>query len=267
MDIDIKQETIGWTAFAFTLYFLLWPVIPFYKVIRGKLNYEDAPGAYATINYLNCLCWYLYSDLIYSDQIKIINLVGMLTNGFFVIIYLFFEIKKYIIDSVLNCLILSSGTYMIYLSLAITIEEDTVIGKICAGTFCLYFFFPIQLIYRVFKQKNFMLIPFYSVFTSLFMSIFWIIYGTMITEIYLVFPHCINIFFTSLQIILYLYYRKKYPIFKEKEIISTIGIENIGNEENKNQDSKIKEDIEDNEEMSSNNEEKKSVKNYDKENN
>ena len=264
MDIDLKQETIGWAAFALTLYFLLSPAIPFYNVIRGKLNFEDAPGAYVTINYLNCLCWYLYSDLIYSDQIKVINLVGMLTNGFFVIIYLFFEIKKYLIDSVLNILILSSGTYMIYLSLAITIEEDTVIGKICAGTHCLLLFFPIQIIYRVFKQKNFMIIPFYSVFASLLMSFLWIIYGIMITEMYLVFPHCINLFFSSLQIILFLNYRKKYPIFKEKEIISTIGIETIGNEENKNQESKEKEDIEYNEEISSNIEEKKPVKNYDK---
>ena len=267
MDVDLKQETIGWAAFTFTLYFLLSPAIPFYNVVRGKLNFEDAPGAYVTLNYLNCLCWYLYSDLIYSNQIKIINLLGMLTNGFFVIIYLFFEIKKYIIDTILNTLILTSGTYMIYLSLAITIEEDTVIGKICAGTHCLLFFFPIQLIYRVFKQKNFMLIPFYSVFASLLMSFFWVIYGIMITEIYIVFPHCINIFFSSLQIILFLNYRKKYPIFKEKDIISTIGIVTIGNEENSNQESKIKEDIEDNEEISSNIEEKKSAKNYDKENN
>ena len=259
MDIDLKEETIGWAAFTFTLYFLLSPAIPFYNVIRGKLNFEDSPVAYVTINYINCLCWYLYSDLIYSNQIKIINLIGMLANGIFVIIYLFFEIKKYILDSILNILILTSGTYMIYLSLAITIDEDATIGKICVGTHCLLFFFPIQLIYRVFKQKNFMLIPFYSVLVSLFMSIFWIIYGIMITEIYLVFPNCVNIFFSSLQIILLLIYRKKYPIFKEKEIISTIGIENIGNEDNK-QESKMKDDIEDNEE-------KKSVKNNDKENN
>lgn len=235
MEKNLTQEAIGWTAFALNSYFLLFPTIPFYNLIKGKLNFEDAPGAYAAINYLNCLCWFLYSDLLISDQIKVINLIGMVASGIYVLIYLFYEIRVYKLDTILNTLILGSGTYMIYLSLTDIIEDDTVIGKICFGTHCLLFFFPIQNIYQVIKQKNFMLIPFCSAWGSMFMSICWILYGIMITEIYLVLPHCINIILATVQIIMFLNYRKKYPIFENKEFpTSTIEYENHKNEDNNN---------------------------------
>ena len=251
MEKDWTQETIGWMAFGFTSYFLLYPGFPFYKVIKGKMNFEDAPGAYATVNYINCLCWFFYSELLVSDQIKVINLVGAVANGCFILIYLFYEIRKYLIDTILNALILGSGSYMIYLSLTVMIEDDTVIGKICTGTHCLLFFFPIRLIFRVIKQKNFMLIPFCSAWASLFMSVLWVLYGIMITEIYLVIPHCLSIVLSTVQIILFLNYRKKYPIIGEKEFNSTstnsIGIENTENDENRREEPKIKDQNENNE--------------------
>lgn len=249
MEKDWTQESIGWMAFGFTSYFLLYPAFPFYKVLKGQMNFEEAPGIYATINYINCLCWLFYSELLVSDQIKVINLIGTIANGAFILIYLYYELKKYLMDTVLNALILGSGSYLIYLSLTIMIEDDTVIGKICAGTHCLLFYFPIKLIYRVIKQKNFMLIPFCSAWASMFMSILWILYGIMITEIYLVIPHCLSVILATVQIILFLNYRKKYPIFGDKGFITnttnnSIGIENNENEDNKKEESKVKEEIE-----------------------
>ena len=72
----------------------------------------------------------------------------------------------------------------------------------------LYIFFPIRLIYKVLKEKNYMLIPFYQAWGSLFMSISWIIYGILISEIYVVIPHCFNIILATMQIVLYLNFKK-----------------------------------------------------------
>ena len=171
-------------------------------------------------------------------------------------------------DTILNALILGSGSYMIYLSLTVMIEDDTVIGKICTGTHCLLFFFPIRLIYRVIKNKNFMLIPFCTAWASMFMSILWILYGIMITEIYLVIPHCLNVILATVQIILFLNYRKKYPIISEKEFnINTsnnsLGIETNEKDDNKKEEPKIKESIE----QSELNMKEKPVKILEKENN
>ena len=183
MEKDLKQEAVGWTAFAFSSYFLLYPGIPFYHVLKGKLNYEDAPGTYATLNYINCFCWFWYSDMLYSDQIRVIASIGMVASGFFIIVYLAYEIKKYVLDTILNALLITSISYLIYLSLNFTIEDDTIIGKICAGTHILIFYFPMRIIYRVLKEKNYMLIPFCQAWSSLFMSICWVIYGNLISEI------------------------------------------------------------------------------------
>jgi hypothetical protein len=240
MEKNWTEESVGWIAFAFSSYFLLYPAIPFYNVLKGKLNYEDSPGAYATVNYLNCFCWFLYSEMLISDQIKIISGIGTVASGLFVLVYLYYEIRKYIVDAVLNALILCSGSYMIYLTLTVMIEDDAIIGKICSGTHCLVFYFPIRLIYKVLKEKNFMLIPFCQAWGSLFMSISWVVYGILITEIYVVFPHCINIILATVQIMLFLNYRRKYPIINGKDYSSSIGIEN---EELKKEESKVKEEI------------------------
>ena len=71
-----------------------------------------------------------------------------------------------------------------------------------------------------------MLIPFCSAWGSMFMSIFWILYGIIITEIYLVIPHCINVILATVEIILFLNYRKKYPINISNEFSSTYEFEN-----------------------------------------
>ena len=240
MEKTWTEEILGWTAFAFNSYFILYPTFAFYDVVKGKLNFEDSPYNYAAVNYLNCLCWLLYSDLLYSDQIKVINLIGTTINGIFLLIYLYYEIKKYTIDAILNGLILASGTYMIYLSLTVMIEDDTIIGRICSASYCLLFYFPMELIYRVIKQKNFMLIPFCSAWGSMFMSIFWILYGIIITEIYLVIPHCINVILATVEIILFLNYRKKYPINISNEFSSTYEFENPETNEIKEEKHKMK---------------------------
>ena len=242
MEKNWTEESVGWIAFAFSSYFLLYPAIPFYNVLKGKINFEDSPGAYATVNYLNCFCWFLYSEMLISDQIKVISGIGMVASGLFVLVYLYYEIRKYIIDTILNALILGSGSYMIYLTLTVMIEDDAIIGKICAGTHCLIFYFPIRLIYKVLKEKNFMLIPFCQAWGSLLMSISWVVYGILITEIYVVFPHCINIILATVQIILFLNYRRKYPIINGKDFSSTIGIENDENKKDDKEKEGINED-------------------------
>ena len=264
MEIDLKQEFVGWTAFTFSAYFLLSPVFPFINVLKGKISFEEAPGAYVTLNYISCFCWYIYGDMLYSDQIKIINLIGMIASGIFILIYLYYEIRKYVVDTVLNALILSSGSYMMYLTLTIMIEDDTTIGKICAAAQCLLHFFPIRNIYQVIKQKNFMLVPFCTAWGQMFCSICWTLYGIMTTEIYVVLPQCIGIILSTVQVILFLNYRKNYPIFDENRN-TCIGIDNINNVENK-KDEQNKENEGQSDEINDTNIKERPVKIIEKEN-
>ena len=97
-----------------------------------------------------------------------------------------------------------------------------------------------QILYRVIKEKNYILIPIYSAWIYLCASIAWVAYGIMITDFYVVCPHVIGIVLSLIQIIVYLNYKRKYPAIGEREFSSTIGIESTGNEDSKKEEAPIK---------------------------
>ena len=158
------------------------------------------------------------------------------------IIYLAYEIKNYTIDAILNILIIFIGSYAVYKGFIIMIEDDTIIGKSCFGTSCLVFFTPIQLIYRVIKEKNYNLIPIYLAITSLFSSCFWIIHGVFIKDLYIVLPNVIAIILSKIQIFIFFKYKRKFPSIGERESSSTIGIETNENEKIKKEEETYKDD-------------------------
>ena len=81
MEIDIReltQEFLGWTSFGFTLYINYKPAISYYNMIKGKISLDDTPAPQATLTYISCLCWYIYSDLLFSTHIHVITLIGFI---------------------------------------------------------------------------------------------------------------------------------------------------------------------------------------------
>ena len=231
-----SQDLFGWMATCFNMCFYFSLIFPFINVLKGKLNYEDTPGILVTSIYINCFCWYIYGDTIFSDPIKICNLLGGIISFFLMLIYLAYEIKKYTIDAILNILIILTGSYAVFKGFTIMIDDDTIIGKICFGTSCLLFLTPIQIIYRVMEEKNYNLIPIYLANVSLFSSCFWIIHGILIKDLYIVFPNVIGFILSKIQIFIFLKYKRKYPGIGERESSSTIGIETNEKEKEKNEE-------------------------------
>lgn len=238
---DIIQDSFGWVATCLNMFFYFSPIFPFINVLKGKLNYEDTPGVLVTSIYINCFCWYIYGDTIFSDPIKICNLIGAIISFFLMLIYLAYEIKKYTVDAILNILIIFTGSYAFYKGITIMIDDDTIIGKICFGTSCLVFLTPIQLIYKVMKEKNYNLISIYLTCVIFFSSFFWILHGVYIKDLYIVFANVIGIILSTIQIFIFLKYKRKYPGIGEKECSSTIGIETNENDK-KEDDNTIKDD-------------------------
>lgn len=240
------RELFGWTATVLTMCFYISPIIPFIHLFRGKINYEDTPAIVVTSSYVNCFCWFIYGQLIYSDQIKICNLIGAISSFALVCIYLLYEIKKYTLDAILNFIIIVSGSYAIYRGFTIVIEDDSIIGKICIATSCIVFLSPIQILFRVMREKNYNLIPIYSAFISSIATSCWVVYGIFMTDINVIFPNFIGIILALLQIIIFTRYKKKYTTIDEKEPTSTIGIESNenDNEKNKKEDITIKDEEE-----------------------
>ena len=229
--METVQEWFGWAATAITVLSFLSPVFPYINVLNGKLNFEDTPAVLVTTCYVNYFCWYIYGDMIFSDQIKYCYMIGGIVNLVLMIIYLAYEVKKYLVDSILNTLILITGTWALYRALTIIIDDDRIVGKICIGTSCIVFLSPIQIIYKVIKEKNYILIPIYNCYMIFLYAICWVVYGIFITDFYVVFPNSIAIVLALIEIIIYLNYKRKYPAIGEREFSSTIGIETTSNEE------------------------------------
>ena len=236
------QDLFGWAATCLSICFYFYPFFPFLNILKGKLNYEDSPGILVTSIYINSFCWYIYGDTIFSDPIKICNFIGAFISFFYMLIYLAYEIKKYTVDAILNILIIFTGSYAVYKGFTIMIDDDTIIGKICFGTSCLVFFTPIQIIYRVTKEKNYNIIPIYLATSSLFSSCFWIIHGVFIKDLYIVFPNLIGIILAKIQIFIFLKYKRKYPGIGETESSSTIGIETNENEKERKEEGSNRDD-------------------------
>ena len=234
--MDTVQECFGWAAACLTVCYYVAPVILFINVLKGKLNFEDTPIIFVSVCYVNCFIWYIYGDITFSDQIKISNIVATGISFILICIYLIYEIKKYLIDTILNALILISGTWAIYRALTIVLDDDKIIGKILIGTTAIVYISPIQILLRVIKEKNYILIPVFSAWVYLFACIAWVVYGIFIDDSYVVFPHSAGIILSLIQIIVFLNFKKKYPTIGERDFSSTIGIETTENEESKKEE-------------------------------
>ena len=230
--METIQEITGWIATCIAVLSFISPVFPYLNVLRGKIDFEDTPTTLVITSYINYCCWYIYGDMILCDQIKYAYLIGAVINLVLFIIYLAYEVKKYLIDSILNTIILIIGTWALYRALTIIIDDDRIIGKICVGTSCLMFFSPIQIIYKVIKDKNYSLIPFINCLLILFYSMFWVIYGSFISDFYIVFPNAIAIILTLIEVLIFMNYKKKYPLIGDRDFSSTLGIETNTNDEN-----------------------------------
>jgi hypothetical protein len=234
MQSDIKeaiQETCGWIGCVMNLYYYLLPVMPFINIIKGKIKFEDSPGIYVTINYINCVCWYTYGEMIFSEQIQISYILGAFIYLVLILIYLFYEIRKYIVDTFVNILLIAIGTYLIYTGFTVIFDDDQIAAIFCNISSLASFYFPAEIIYKVIKDKNYNIISIKNNLINIVTSFFWLVYGVLILEDLMVYPFVINIILSLLQIYIYKNFKKRFPNMNAKENI--IGIENIGNEESK----------------------------------
>ena len=205
------KEIYGWAATSLTALFYVSLFTPFIKIFKGQMKYHDAPIFVIYVIYINSILWIIYVNMIFSNQIRICNIIGASSTFILIFIYLSYEIRKYILDSILSAIIVIYGTFVLYnyLTVIITDKVDT-IGNFCIfAKFCV-FISPIQLIFRVIKEKNYILIPIYASFVSFSSGICWVIYGFYIENIFVIIPNTVGIILGIIQFYVFFYYKKYY---------------------------------------------------------
>lgn len=235
---DTVEDVIGWIGTVFTVLYHMPYFKPFFRIYIGKSSFEDTPALFISILYVNCFLWYIYgSEMVFSEQVKYGYFFSWGICLLSIVIYLFNELKKYFIDTILNALILVTGTWGSYRYLVYILDETVVVGIMCIITTFLIFLYSINTIYKVIKQKNFYLIKIYQTLLNLFACICWVGYGILYKDFFLIFIDSFGIIISVIQIVIYFNYKKKYPSIGYS---STTIIDTSLNEENKNEGIEIK---------------------------
>ena len=227
----LTEDVIGWIATALSLIVFIAPAPQFLNVLKGKLDYEDSPTVLIGSIYCNCLAWYSYGDIIFSDQMKTCNFIGFLISSIFIIIYLCYEIKKFLTDAILNALIILTGSWAFYRALIYILADPSSVGKVCTLTHLIALSYPSYLIYRVVKEKNYTLISYVVSGASILSGIFWGIYGIMESDIYIPVLYFLGVCVAISQIVVSRVYKNKYPTIEQAPEASTVGIESTGDDE------------------------------------
>lgn len=232
--IVIIKKCFGLLAACINISFYLSPIKPFINVLKGKINFEDTPGIYVTTSYLNCLIWYIYGKMIGDIPIKISYMISGVISLIFMSIYLIFESKRYLCDSILNTFFIVTGTWIIYRALILIIGKNKITGFCCIGTTLLIFIYPFQRIYKV-KSKNA-----FPAWRYLFTSICWLIYSIFLKNFYISIPNSIGIIFSLFYIFINNCYKRNNKKFIKRDSKGNININNGTNDENKKEEIPIK---------------------------
>ena len=242
--MDVIKKCFGWLAFSINITFYLSPLSPFVNVIKGKINFEETLGLYVTTSYINCLIFYIYGRMRNNTLIKISYMISGIISLILLSIYLIFESKRYLCDSILNTFFIVMGTWAIYRALILIIDKVKIVGYISIFTTFLLFLSPILKLSKAFKEKNYNLFPFFSSWRYLFSSISWLVYAIFLRDYFLLTSNIIGIIFSLFNIFIYIFYKKKHSkhsrIIERRNSNGKINSSNGGNDENKKEEIPIK---------------------------
>lgn len=230
MIVDL-EDTVGWIGCGITTCFYIPQLAPFIKILQKKISFEDSPGFFISLCYSNCFLWMIYGDMIFSDPVRITNMIACFICFIAMIIYLIYETKKYLIDSILNFLIIFMASWSVFKYLSIEIDDDQVVGYLSNCSSIIIHLYFSYIIYKVVKEKNFMLIHFNTMAIYFVSSLLWLAYGVITKDFFMVIPYSMGAVISLIQIVIYINYEKKYPA------ISTIDTEGNASEEIKKEES------------------------------
>ena len=188
------DDAVGWIGCGLSSAYHLLQIGPFIKIIQGSMTFEDSPGYFISSLYINSFLWMIYGEMAFSDQLIYTNLITSLICLFAMLTYIINERKKYCLDSILNFLIIFMASWSVYKYLSIEVDDDRVVGKLCfLSSLNIYTYFYL-ILYRVIKEKNYLLIDFNYTAIYFVNALVWFFYGIVTKDVYVICPYSIPFF-------------------------------------------------------------------------
>jgi uncharacterized protein with PQ loop repeat len=209
------------------------PIIPLIKIFKKQLKIEDISIMRIVTNYVISFFWYYYADKVSYRQIKYVNIISLFGSLIGICIYLYFEFKIDIFDSILNALMIFFGSLFFYYYYDYILGNLNMYGKICMIAHLIMLLYPVYLILLVIKNKDYSFIQINISIISLAASLMWLIYGKINEDTYIKISYGVQAILDLIQILLYQYCKRKNPQISSDMINYKIeDMKEIQNEEN-----------------------------------
>ena len=202
-------EIFGWVGTGIAIYFYLAPAVPFIKLVNEHLKVNEVPGVLLICSFMNCILWADYGLLDDTFQVYLANGIGGAITLIWITIFLIYigkqNLKIALLYIILLMICVGGISYVFYF----IIDKD-ITGKVAMIFNILMYAAPGEKIFKVFKTKKYNLIPIFSTIGGFFCSLCWLIFGIYKGDINLIIPNGLGLFFSILQIVVYLiFYCKK----------------------------------------------------------
>ena len=213
---DIVGTVFGWVGSSISLVFFIMPVIPFSKLIRGRLTYKEVPGILLICSFLNCILWTNYGLNNDNFIVYFANSIGGTITLIFITTFLIhFAERKILRSLLLNLALIGVVVGLSFLTYFVVSADVTV--KIAMIFNILMYAAPGEKIYTVYKTGNYNLIPIFSTVAGLFCSACWLIFGIYQGDENIIIPNALGVVFAILQLVVYVIFKKKNKIIDDKK--------------------------------------------------
>ena len=222
----MENFNFGLAGSGLTILLNILPIVSFFNFFKKKINFDALPTSRIFTNYANCLIWFFYGTMKGSMAIRISNMVGAIISFLLIIMYLLFELKTNCLDTFLNFILIIIGTIASNKWFSHIAIQEILVGRICLCITFVSFLTQVPNIIIGIKDKNYLLIPVNYAIIGFPTHFCWIVFSLIIWDYYIFLANIVGIIYSIIQILLYSFYKKEYPIINEEEVIaSTIGID------------------------------------------
>lgn len=224
---------LGWVGATVSLFFFVSPVFQFYKLYKNKIQYNEISSIIILANYFSCIVWLIYGYSIKCTQIIVANCLGAIISLAWIWTYLVYMGKSHLNIALFYTMGLSAISFIIYILLAIVVNNSKVVGQICLILCSLSYASSAKLLLEVARTRNYKLIPIYSAILSLIGCTGWTTFGLLNLNFIIVVPNLVGAVISLAQIFTWKLYKKKSPLVdrvRDVSITQTSMGPNIGKE-------------------------------------
>lgn len=157
--------------------------------------------------FLSCVLWLKYGLVTGEESVVLVNSIGAVLFFIYTVVYFLLTINKRLTLRQFGgaCFIIVGICVFTNLSTDYT-SVSLVLGILCCVVTILFISAPLSLLVHVIRVKSTESLPFPLIIMSFFVSLLWLIYGILITDIFIQITNFLGSVISALQLMLFIIY-------------------------------------------------------------